>query len=79
MKRSSSATFVITLPLVVKPCEDRILIGLMEAGRRLYNATLGEALRRHGLLKQSKVWQHVRTVGDNKTRATEFNRLSKEA
>ena len=69
MKRSSTATFVLTLPLIVKPGEDRILICLMEAGRRLYNATLGEALRRHVLLKQSKGWQHTRTIGDNKTLA----------
>src|SRR6202521_3784607 len=51
----------------------------MEAGRRLYNATLGEALRRHSLLKQSKDWQITRTISDKKLRGSEFNRLSKEA
>ena len=78
MKRTATPTFVLTIPLVVKPAEDRILIGRMEAGRRLYNATLGEALRRHGLLKQSKVWQHARVIPDKKTRSNEFQRLSKE-
>lgn len=47
--------------------------------RRLYNATLGEALRRHGLLKQSKDWQHTGTISDKKIRGDEFKRLSKEA
>ena len=61
MKRAGTPTFVLTLPLVVKPGEDRALIASMEAGRRLYNATLDEALRRHGLLKQSKAWQYTRT------------------
>lgn len=56
MKRAGTPTFVLTLHLVVKPGEDRALIASMEAGRRLYNATLDEALRRHGLLKQSKAW-----------------------
>ena len=79
MKRSGTATFVLTLPLVVKPGEERNLIGRMEAGRRLTNATLGEALRRHGLLKQSKDWQHTRTLTDKKGRGSEFQRLSKEA
>jgi len=79
MKRTSTSTFVLSIPLAVKPGEDRILIGRMEAGRRLYNATLGETLRRHGLLKHSKGWQHTRTISDKKARATEFNRLSKEA
>ncbi|MDO9234108.1 MAG: hypothetical protein Q8N02_05810 [Methylotenera sp.] len=55
------------------------MIGRMEAGRRLYNATLGEALRRHGLLKQSKDWQYTRTISDKKLRGSEFQRLSKEA
>lgn len=79
MKRAGTPTFVLTIPLVVKPGEDRILIGRMEAGRRLYNATLGEALRRHGLLKQSKQLQRARTIGDKKARSTEFKRLSKAA
>lgn len=79
MKRSSTPTFVLTIPLVVKPDEDRTLIGRMEAGRRLYNATLSEALRRHGLLKQSKDWQYTRSLSDKKLRSSEFQRLSKEA
>ncbi|MHB8253741.1 MAG: hypothetical protein ACYDEV_08585 [Acidiferrobacter sp.] len=62
MKRTATPTFVITIPLVAKPGEDRILIGRMEAGRRLYNATLGEALRRHGLLKQSRDWQRYMAI-----------------
>ena len=79
MKRAGTPTFVLTLPLVVKPGEDRILIGCMEVGRRLYNATLAEALRRHGLLKQSKAWQSTRTITDARLRGGEFKRLSKEA
>lgn len=78
MKRTGTATFVIIIPLVVKPGEDRTLIARMEAGRRLYNATLGEALRRRSLLKQSKDWQHARTISDKKLRNSEFQRLSKE-
>lgn len=79
MKRAGTPTFVLTLPLVVKPREDRTLIGRFEVGRRLCNATLGETLRRYGLLKQSKAWQRTRTLGDKKERSGEFKRLSKEA
>ena len=64
MKRASTPTFVLTIPLIVKPDEDRVLIGRMEAGRRLYNATLDEALRRNNLLKQSKEWQSAREIKD---------------
>ncbi|MHB1942160.1 MAG: nuclease/transposase family protein, partial [Acidiferrobacteraceae bacterium] len=79
MKRSATQTFVLTIPLVVKPGEDRTLIGRMETGRRLYNATLSEALRRQGLLKQSKDWQYTRSISNKKLRSSEFQRLSKEA
>ncbi|MEI7842042.1 MAG: transposase [Gallionellaceae bacterium] len=79
MKRTGTSTFVLTIPLVVKPNEDRIMIGRMEAGRRLYNATFGEALRRHGLLKQSRAWQAARTICNKKERSDEFKRLSKDA
>ncbi len=79
MKRTGTPTFVLTIPLVAKPGEDRILIGRMEAGRRLYNAALGKALRCYSLLKQSKAWRSARTLPGKKARATEFNRLSKEA
>ena len=79
MKRTATPTFVLTIPLVVKPDDDRALISRMEAGRRLYNATLDEALRRYGLLKQSKAWQATRDVKDKKARSAEFQRLSKEA
>lgn len=51
----------------------------MEAGRRLYNATLAEVLLRHGLLKQSKDWKATRSIKDKKDRSTASKRLSKEA
>ena len=79
MKRLNTPTFVLTIPLVVKPGDDRTLIRCMESGRRLYNATLGEALRRYGLLKQSKSWQATRAITHKKERSDEFKRLSKEA
>lgn len=78
MKRTGTPTFVITLPLVVKLSEEKILIAKMEVGRRLYNATLCEVLRRLSFMKQSKVWQHTRTLPEKKERATEFNRLYKQ-
>ncbi len=78
MKRAGTPTFVLTIPLVVKPAEDRVLIGYMEAGRRLYNATLGEALRRYDLLRQSKAWQSTRGMNDKKARGAACNSLLKE-
>ena len=60
MSRKSGPSFVLELPLVVNPQENRVLSVRFEAGRQLYNAVLGEAMRRLDLMKQSKAWQSAR-------------------
>ncbi|WP_447974917.1 zinc ribbon domain-containing protein [Nitrospira sp. Kam-Ns4a] len=53
-----------------------------EAGRQLYNAALGEALRRLDRLKQAQAWHAARTMpcatpAERNARAAEFSRLTK--
>ena len=69
---------------MVNPPEDRVLAVRFEAGRQLYNAVLGEALRRLDLLKQSRAWQTARKMPkgnpgsrEQKARAAEFSLISK--
>lgn len=62
MSKKSGPSFVLELPLVVSPHESRVLSVRFEAGRQLYNAVLGEALRRLDLMKQSKAWQSARKM-----------------
>ncbi len=62
MKRSSSATFVFELALVVPACEERRLLAAFEAGRRLYNACLGEALRRLDRMRDSDAWRRAQAM-----------------
>ncbi len=45
------------VPLRVTSVQEDILQTRFEAARQLYNALLGEALRRRDLLKQSKAYQ----------------------
>ena len=49
--RAKTPSFVLEVPLVVKPDAQRILLGRLEAGRRLYNAVLGDALKRLDALR----------------------------
>jgi hypothetical protein len=58
----TTPTFILELPLVVSSHEARILSVRFECGRQLYNAVLGEALRRLDLMKQSKAWQVARKM-----------------
>ena len=60
--KEKQPTFVLELPLVANPHESRVLAVRFEAGRQLYNAVLGEALRRLGLMKQSRTWQAARKM-----------------
>ena len=62
MSKKAGPSFVLELPLVVPPHESRVLSVRFEAGRQLYNAVLGESLRRLDLMKQSKAWRAVRTL-----------------
>ena len=49
-----ASSFVLELPLVVSPHEAKVLSVRFEAGRQLYNAVLGEALRQWDLMRQPK-------------------------
>lgn len=82
--KATQPTFVLELPLLVNPHEDRVLAVRFEAGRQLYNAVLGEALRRLDFLKQSRAWQAARKLPkgepgspEQKARAAEFSLISK--
>jgi putative transposase len=54
-------SFVCEIPLRVSPADEHVLQARLEAARALYNACLGEARKRMGLVKQSKAYQYART------------------
>jgi hypothetical protein len=62
VKRTRTPTFAVTLPLTVTPRDERLLAASFEAGRRLYNACLGEALRRLQRLRRTQDWQRAREL-----------------
>ena len=62
MPRKLTPSFITEIPLVVSPSEERTLLARLEAGRQLYNACLGESVRRVRLVKQSKLYQFAQTI-----------------
>jgi transposase len=56
-----SSTFIHELPLKVNPHQEVVLLKRLEAARQIYNACLGEALKRLRLLKESKAFQEAKT------------------
>ncbi len=60
--RPTTPSFVCAVPLHVTPAQETLLLTRFEAARQLYNALLGEALRRLRLLQQSRAHQAARKL-----------------
>jgi transposase len=63
--RADQLTFVCELPLVVDATNERVLLSRLEAARQMYNACLGEAMRRVKLIRQSKDFNRARSLKPN--------------
>ena len=60
--KSKTPSFVLELPLNTNSVQESTILVRLEAGRQLYNACLGEALKRLDLLRQSKEFQETRKL-----------------
>lgn len=72
MAKAPTPTYIIELQLVVSGAADRVMAGRLEAGRRLYNAVLHEALKRLTLMRQSKQWHAARALPKGPSRTAAF-------
>ncbi len=70
MPKAKTPSFVTELPLRVTPGQEVALNKRFEAARQVYNACLGESLKRFDLMRQSKAWQAARKMprGDKKSK-----------
>ena len=62
MGRAKTPSFVTELPLQVSSAQERTLLVRLDAARQVYNACLGESLKRLDLLRQSKAYQATRKL-----------------
>lgn len=60
--RGQTPSFICELPLRVTQQQEVVLLTRLEAGRQLYNACLGETMRRLCLIKQSQDYNTARTL-----------------
>jgi hypothetical protein len=80
VKKSKTPTFLLELPLVVDSSQAKRLQAHFEAARCLYNALLGEALRRLNCMRADPRWQVARAIPcvQKKERRAAFFRLREE-
>lgn len=75
-RRATTPSFITELPLKTDPRQESVLLKRLNAGRQLYNAVLGEAMRRVQLVRQSKIYRGAKKLRkDNPLR----KKLFKEA
>lgn len=59
---AKTPSFVVELPLVTNSESRHILNSRFEAGRQIYNACLGEAIKRRDLMQRSKIYRTALTM-----------------
>jgi putative transposase len=75
MLRAATPSFVQELPLVLVGDDERHLLIRLDCARQIYNAILGECLKRLARLRQSKAWQAARRLKARQERARRFRQL----
>ena len=73
--RSKTPSFVTTIKLAVTPQEEVVLNKRFNAGTSLYNAILGESLKRLDLMRQSKAYDKARKMPKGKERTELFKTI----
>jgi putative transposase len=67
MPKAKTDSFITELPLQVTPTCEKHLLARLEAARQVYNACLGESLKRLALLRQSKAYRAAQKMPRGRT------------
>lgn len=62
MPCKTKPSFIVELPLRTPPADELARAVILDAARNVYNAALGEGLRRLDLMRQSKAYQAARNM-----------------
>lgn len=78
MAKSTTPSFITTIPLVVRSQDETELLSRFQAGRQLYNALLNEAMVRMRLVQKSSQYQSAKKLPKGKTRTEAFMAARKQ-
>jgi transposase len=80
MKRAKTPTFLLELPLQVDWSQESHVRAHLEAARSLYNALLGEAMKRLSCMRNDPAWNKARAIprSHKQERALAFSALRKK-
>lgn len=60
--RAKTPSFIAEFPLHTTPADEAVMATRLNAARHIFNACLGESLRRLSLMRQSRDWQTARSM-----------------
>jgi hypothetical protein len=76
LMRKKTPSFIAEFPLATTPADDRELSIRLDAARQIYNASLGESLRRLDLMRESKAWQAAQAMPKHSSQAIDKAKTS---
>lgn len=76
MLKVKTPSFILDLPLRTTPSQEKTLLVRLEAARQLYNACLGETLRRLALLRESKGCKKAKKLPKGAAKKAAFKDLN---
>jgi putative transposase len=71
MARSSTPSFIVTIPLIVSSESEAELLSRFQAGRQLYNALLNESMVRMELVRSSDLFKEAKKLPRGKPKSPE--------
>lgn len=77
-KRTKTSTFLLELPLQTSSQQDKHVRAHFEAARGLYNALLGQAMKRLKQMRSDPRWQEARRAVDKQERSALYAQLRQE-
>ena len=78
MPRATSSSFVTVVELAATGAQAKKLRSKFEAARQVYNACLGEALKRLRLMREARAWQRAGQMPKGKERTTVYRELQQQ-
>lgn len=78
MAKSTTPSFITTIPLVVTSQDEAELLSRFQAGRQLYNALLNEAMVRMRLVQKFSQYQSAKKLPKGKARTEAFGAARKQ-
>jgi hypothetical protein len=72
MGKSSTPSFIATIPLIVNSKQEKELLSRFQSGRQFYNAMLNEAMVRMKLVKNSDLYKEAKKLPKSKKRNDGF-------